>query len=308
MNREIALFSRMGPLLRADAGQREFVFGLYLIGIINALSDAASYSVLERGWRDAASGLFDLNVVVILACAVALRLRLRVGSCRLARMDVLAAVPYGMLVVVPYSRAAWLAIGLFAAYELIYKARSSEHIASASIFLALAVHGAIAPLILNVLSRPLVYIDAALVTATLSLFDAHVARVGNIVEAGNGHRLAILIACSSVRGISLGLLLWITVTRSFRPAWRISDLMGAAAVCAGIIAVNVARLAVMALGPEYYHMLHDPDGAGLVAFVIPALSFAIAIYGVRHEIFSPVLAGRPARSRGGEHLGKDRDQ
>jgi len=74
--------------------------------------------------------------------------------------------------------------------------------------------------------------------------------------------------CSSLSHISYALRCWMTAVRASRPCWRWTDLPVALVLIGFVIAVNVARMALMGVNREYYLFLHGPVGVNVVNSLI----------------------------------------
>jgi hypothetical protein len=109
---------------------------------------------------------------------------------------------------------------------------------------------------------------------------------GNVVDfVHGGERVAILSGCTSVANASLALLLWLAITRSVRPKPVSSEFIYAAAVFVTVVAINLARLSLVAGSRADWAYWHGPVGDGLVDALITASALAWAVVGVRREIF-----------------------
>jgi exosortase/archaeosortase family protein len=111
--------------------------------------------------------------------------------------------------------------------------------------------------------------------------------VGNEVRfVDNSHKLSILSACTSVQNASMALMLYVTVVRSFRPRPRWSEIYALAGVFASVVAINYARLVLMAQNIEMFNFVHSGAGWPITEAIITVTILAWAIGSVRREIFA----------------------
>lgn len=107
---------------------------------------------------------------------------------------------------------------------------------------------------------------------------------GNVINFQDGEGSFLLAGpCTSVSNASLALLLWISISRSARPQGSRRDWLTALGVLASVMAVNVARLALMSRNLEAFDVLHV---SAAVATVVTATGLAWALWDVRRELLA----------------------
>jgi hypothetical protein len=110
---------------------------------------------------------------------------------------------------------------------------------------------------------------------------------GQEVQFADGDkRLAILAGCTSVQNASTALVLYVAIVRSFRPIPQVSELAALAGVFVSVMAVNTARLALMAQSLEMYHRVHGDLGAAAINVAVTLIGLAWAAASVRREILA----------------------
>jgi exosortase/archaeosortase family protein len=129
-------------------------------------------------------------------------------------------------------------------------------------------------------TRPIASLDAWLVGLILRQ-PVH----GTTVTFVDGsHVMSILAACTSVENASVALVLFVAVARSFRPTPARSELLALAGVFLSVVAVNLARLALMGQNMAMFRLMHDGVGADVTNAVITTIGLAWAVGNVRREI------------------------
>ena len=125
-------------------------------------------------------------------------------------------------------------------------------------------------------AESLVSLDATAVTTLLSLVRDGDVRVGNVVGVTEGHKIVILLACSTAHFAPLALLgaAALVLGRGARLSLSLAGgLVGLAIVLLGL---NLTRLTLMAWSADLYHRVHGPSGAiafdGLTTLLIVAVA------------------------------------
>jgi hypothetical protein len=239
----------------------QIVSSLYLLSVGNGIVMGVLQSVATRGMWDALAAGFDVSIVVIAATIMGFSLNRRVPGGCVTALDWLVGGVYLALLSVPWGPASWTALTFLAFYEAVRKPRSPEAIAAACLFIGIAVTQLWGHLILYLFAAPLLEIDTTLVAHLLGLIGGGVVEhVGNLIANSEGHSLVIMTPCSSLSQISYGLLCWMTVVRAARPEWRWAEVPMALVVATSVIALNVLRMTLMGLSPEWYALFHGPIG------------------------------------------------
>jgi hypothetical protein len=239
----------------------QIVTGLYLLGVANGIVMVVLQSVTTKGMWGALAAGFDVSIVVIASTIIGLSLSGRVPGGCVTATDWLAGAVYLALLFIPCGAASWIALTFLAFYEAVRRSRSPEAVATACLFIGIAVTQLWGRLILHLFAAPLLEIDTTLVAHFLRFIQGGVDHVGNVIGNSEGQSLVIMTPCSSLSQISYGLLCWMTVVRAARPEWRWADVPMVLVVVTSVAALNVLRMTLMGLSAEWYVFSHGPIGA-----------------------------------------------
>ena len=184
------------------------------------------------------------------------------------------------LVVIPVGPLSWLAVTVLSLYILVSTdVRTSRR--GALILLATTVPMLWSRMLFQFFVNPLLAADASLVHWLLGT-----RRAGTFVEFADGSGwLAILPGCSSLANVSLAFLGWTTLTQMVCHRKSAYDLLWCSLACASVIAVNVARVAVLGLSQWHYATFHSQWGDAVANIITLILIAGTSAIGVRHELF-----------------------
>jgi hypothetical protein len=285
MNKANGLLSYIG-LVRPETSvtRGEFFAALFLIACINGLASQIIQSVTEKGFAAALLSTFDTSALVWIACFVGINLTYQDRCDAIRNRDLAVSLPFLAIVGLPFAKSSWVGVTGLAVYIIVCAEASSSRLRGAIIFVATAASMFWSRLFFDFLSKPILEIDAAL-TAWLRGTD----RVGNMVRfADNSGYLVILPPCSSFGNVSLAILAWTLVTQSVGHRWSARDILWCLLACAAVIAVNVARLSLMATDMNRYGAVHNEWGNAVVNVIILMLVITISALSVRRELLSDV--------------------
>lgn len=153
--------------------------------------------------------------------------------------------------------------------------------AAAAVYLAIASHQFWSYLLFQLFSPELVKLDAAMVGSAVALTVHGAAWRENTITVPSGHAISILEACSSFANVSASLLAWVSLAKLERTAWVRRDVWVAGAVVLAQVALNVARMYLLALSDSLYNYWHDGAGAQIYAATATAAAVFIAVLGTR---------------------------
>lgn len=271
--------------MRPGLARRELCFWLtgFLIATfaIHQL-DAASVSAL-------ALSLASLNLIHLFAGFVLFhRLALSDGDRMADRLDwfaVLSLLAFlGLTSASAHKAIAGVAATVAAFYLLVRSHGDDEIKAAGAVLLAFAVNTVWAPQIFLFVGPEFLRGDAALVGSALQILRPDIAWNGLRFTTAE-HGIVLVGACSSFNNISSALLTAVAMTMLLRNRWIAGDIAVAAAACAAMVAMNVARLCLAAWSAEAYQFWHDGSGAHFVALA-QTVVLAVMTY------FGATLAGR----------------
>ena len=133
----------------------------------------------------------------------------------------MVAAVFLVLVILPIYALSWVAVTGLSLYILFFANDGSERRRGALILLALAVPMLWSRLLFQFFARPLLELDATMVTWLLGT-----ERIGNLVRfADNSGYMLITPACASWANISYAFLCWVAVTQWANHRWSSIDLL-----------------------------------------------------------------------------------
>lgn len=262
---------------------REAVFGwAFLLLTINAATTIAAVALVRDGMLLAAFNLFDVSAIVWLAAAAGSSLLFRAGvqPMPLARGDVviLAACVVAVLVPVPALSAA--AASTLALWGWTTSRPGAPLRRASLIFASVTTSLLWGRMLLGLASDTMLSLDGAMV----SLFSGAGGHANMIMFAGRDSGFVVAPGCSSLHGVSLAAVLWVTATQYFnlpigRRAWATLSMALIAA-----IAANVLRLATMSRMPERFDSLHTGTGGALFGWLALILVTATIWWGLKDDL------------------------
>ena len=263
----------------------QFFCGLLILAAANGLEGFVVNSVVTQGWSEAVLGSFGVSTIVWIACFAASRLLYD------SKLDEVITIPDAViglgvfsLTILPFARFSWLALAVLSLYMLcVAPARSARRRGA---LIALAVTGPMlwGPALMEAFGTQILRADAILVS-TLIETD----RVGSIFSGAVGSdglptHFAIGPPCSSLHGMSIAILVWITISNSFGTAcWSARYLAWGVFAAVSVLAVNVSRLSLIGLFPAYYPSIHGSPGSEIAAWLSLTLVVAISLLGIGRE-------------------------
>jgi hypothetical protein len=265
-------------------GRDHFFCGLLILAVANGLVASAVNSVVWLGWSEALLGSFDISAVVWFACVAASAMLYR------SELDDVITVPDGVIglgvvsmTIVPFAKFSWLALTVLSLYMLSVAPARSLRRRGALIALALTGPMLWGPALMETFGRQILQADAILVSSLIGT-----ARVGTIFSGAIGAdglptHFAVFPPCSSVHGISIAVLAWVTISNVLGSAWSARYLACGLLAVFSVLAVNVSRLSLIGLFPAYFSAIHDWPGSEIAAWLSLALVVAIPLLGIRRE-------------------------
>jgi exosortase/archaeosortase family protein len=267
-----------------DMRRNEFFAGLYILGCANGLVGRSLYTFSLEGWTGAVAGL-EMNVIVLFACFVGVYLIAsgnRDHQERIRGWDLVVGLVFLGIVILPSYPLSWVAVTGFSLYILFFANDGSERRRSALVLLALAFPMLWSRLIFQLFARPLLELDATMVTWLLGT-----ERIGTTVRfADNSGYMVISPACASWGNISYVFLCWIAVTQWANHRWSPKDLLWLSLACVSLVAVNVTRIAVTGLSYAHYETIHNQYGEAVLGTIGLCLIIGFTVMGSRRELFS----------------------
>ena len=133
--------------------------------------------------------------------------------------------------------------------------------------------------IFKLLSEPILKIDAALVGWATGM-----PRSGNALRFADGSgSFWIGPGCSSLANVSLAVLCWVLLANMFNVGNSLRGLGWCLLAMLVVVTINVTRISLIGLHPEYYDLLHSPAGLSSIGALTLCAMFLICYTGARHE-------------------------
>jgi hypothetical protein len=268
------------PALSAAIGRNGFFAGLFLLAVANGLAAKAADAVHRLGWTDAVLGSFDVSAIVLIACAAGLWLVWHSRSEAVAAVDLVAGLGAVALIAVPIGGLSWVAIDGLAVYALWRAGGDPGLRRGAMVLFAVTVPMLWSSLLFQFFANVILQADAALVAWLVGT-----ARSGNMVRFVSGEgNLVIFPACSSLANMSLAVLSWVVISEWVGHRRSLWDVLWTGLACGSVVAINVARMALMAVDLRVFELVHSDLGDAVAATMIFAAIVGWSLVGVRREI------------------------
>ncbi|HEY1448379.1 MAG TPA: hypothetical protein VGF33_07560 [Caulobacteraceae bacterium] len=258
---------------------------IYAICILALIANAVAKTVIAVAAQEHAGALaqgLGLSWAFWLSFALCVRLALiseptpaRPKDWLVATVCVLvAATPIG-----PASSAAATGLGLW----LIFNRSSESHLKAAGmVLLAITVNLLWGRLLMAFFAAPVAALDARLVGLIV-----HTQVQNNTVwMLDSRHRFMIIEACTSVENASVALMMFVAIVRTFRSAPKPKEMLYLGAVFAFVVAVNDARLSLMARSPDMFELVHGPASWAALNAIFTIAGLVGAAMCVRREILA----------------------
>ena len=285
-----ASLSSVGPMI----SRGQLMAALCIFASSGGLLPRAIWSVVNEGWYDSIFNTFEISIVVWAAWASACYLALSADDRdRIRPLDIAVACGTLAIASLPMAHFSWLALSILSPYVYLSSEKRSALRRSAIIFFGICAPMLWGPALLALAAPLLLKIDAFFV-ATLTGAD----RSGNVVSfIGQGSGAAFIedvrgiqiwAPCSSFHNISQAALAWVALTQTLGRDLEIKDLFWCAFAMFLAGSVNLARLSLMTISPEYYVTIHGPIGAQVAGGLTITLIAFVCILGQRRELFARV--------------------
>lgn len=272
LEREKTPAASTGGNMEKSFGRAAAVAFLLVGGLLNGLTARLAQSWHEDG-PEGAMQLFGISPFEIMVCCIAVSGLLRASTDIRSSAVGWVSVPFLAATLFPSSLGAWISLCCYASW--VAWASRGEARNAAILFLGIGACAIWWALGERSFGDEFLLLDAWVTTGLLSLFMHGVQRVGNVIANGSGHRIVVLIGCSTAYGLPLSLLSMVALAR-WNGARTTGRLVQAAAVLAlSYLAINILRLMFLAISPSAYHLGHGTNG--LAAFDATATLLTVAI-------------------------------
>jgi hypothetical protein len=268
-----------GWKVRQWVSRGELFAALLIIPCVNGLAGRVIEASRDLGLYALIAG-FNVSVIVWLAALGSIRLVLRAGGGQITAIDLAAAAAVLILTAIPVPKVSWMALTISSIYISRASLRGSATQRAALICLALTAPMLWGPALMHAYFQPFQWLDAWLISGVTGT-----ERLGNLVQLANGPGyLMIGQACSSFHNISLAILASVTASQIGGGTRSLGQLGWCLLACASVLAVNVMRISLIGLHPNYYDVLHGPLGSTVANWLSMGLIAVICYFGVRRDL------------------------
>jgi hypothetical protein len=263
-----------------------FFCGLFILAVINGLVPFVVGSVVTQGWYGALLGSFGLSAVVLLACIA--------GSVLLydSQLDEVITIPDRMLAlgvlaltIVPFAKFSGMALTVLGLYIVSVSSAGSKRRRGALIALAATGPMLWGPFLMEIFGPALLQADAFMVSSLLGTAHSGNVYSGAIGSSGLPARFVIYPACSSLHGMSIAVLAFVTINNTVGVAWSARHLAYGLVAALSVMAVNVSRLSLIGLFPSHFSAIHGSPGSDIAGWLSLALVLTVSFLGVGREAF-----------------------
>jgi hypothetical protein len=263
----------------SDLRRGEYWAGLLILGFASGFTSRIVHSIEEIGWASAIFRTFGISAIVLASCTAGISLMLRDQTKGIYPFEIVLGAIFVLFVLLPVGPLSLVAVTALSLY-IIFTTDVATSERGALIILATTVPLLWSRLLFQFFANYILAADATLVSW---LLGTH--RVGNLVEfADKSGQLVIFPPCSSLANVSLAFLCWVTMSQVVAHRKSISDVFWSLFACATVVAVNVARMAILGLSDWHYATFHSEWGDAVINTVILALIVGICALGVRREL------------------------
>ncbi len=271
------------PAFDLTISRGQLMAALLIFASVNGLAPPAIKSVLMSGWDYAVFNTFDVSVIVWGAWASACYLAVVANDAsRIKPADIVLACIILVLVALPAPSLSWVSLSLLSAYIFCASPKSLPQRRSATIFFAICVPMFWGPILLALAAPLFLKIDAVLVATLLGTKHS-----GNLVSFVDGSgMMQIWPACSSFHNISQAGLAWVALSQTLGRDLGLRDVFWGGLAMILAAAVNLIRLSMIAVWPQYFQMIHGPLGAQIAGGLTIVLIALICMIGQRDDLFA----------------------
>jgi len=269
---------------RSSMPRSEYFAALCILGCVNGIALTAIRSIADYGLAEAIFSTFNVSAIVWTACAIAIGFILEDHGDHITTIDMVVGAAFLVLVALPIGGASWFGLTALGFYLAWVAGAATSRRRGANILIAITVPMLWSRVLFRFFSEFILQIDASLVGRMLGTATA-----GNVVRFADGSGdLVILPACSSLAGLSLVVLCWITISQTAQHPWSLKDIVWCVLAGASVVAINVTRISIMGLSGVHYDTLHGPWGNIATSTITLCLVTGFCMLGARRELFARV--------------------
>ncbi|KQZ87080.1 hypothetical protein ASD64_06420 [Mesorhizobium sp. Root157] len=253
--------------------------GVAVVGFVNGISEKVATAVQREGVAAAVFNTFGISIVIWVAGVIAAMMLWRAGERAVGRMDIAVAVLACATFLVPAPFMSWLGITLAGVYLCLGPAISPALRKAGTVLLALTVPMLWARLLFAVAGTRILEMDARLVSWIVGTQAS-----GNTIPLADGSGVIFLEpACSSLTNVSLAMLCGVLFVSVQGLTWSKKAITATLLACAATVFINVFRIALIGVMPQYYAAIHGPTGAAIAGWITIVTILVIFTRGIRPD-------------------------
>jgi hypothetical protein len=262
----------------------EYFAALCILGCVNGIGSRAIQAIAGYGWADATFSTFDVSAMVWIACAIAIGFLLEDHGDRITTVDMAVGATVLVVVALPIGGASWFGLTALGFYLLLVTGAAAPRRRGAKILIAITIPMLWSRLLFRFFSELILQADASLVGWMLGTATA-----GNVVRFADGSGdLVILPACSSLAGLSLVILCWVTISQTVQHPWSSKDVVWCCLASASVVAVNITRMSIMGVNGIFYDIFHSTWGNIATNTITLCFIAGFCVLGTKRELFAGV--------------------
>lgn len=255
--------------------------GLAAAGITNGLLNRVVDAVATDGLAGGIAGTFGISALVWIAACMCVTQAWTAQREPAGAWDMACGWIAAAMLCIPSDVVSWVTVSGVALYFIKRTAPSSALRRAAVILFAITIPCFWSRILFALLSDSILSVDAFLVSAVIGT-----ERNGNVFETADGTG-AIWIApgCSSLANVSLAILCWTLFVNvgAGNQANATKALVWCSLSAAAVIAINVGRMALVGLEPQFYEAVHGRVGSAIAGWLTLGAMVAISFQGIRHD-------------------------
>lgn len=259
-----------------DASQSALFCALVGICFVNGISEHAGTEIERNGLILAAFNTFGLSAVIWAAAIVGVVLLWRSKARAVSALDIATGLFAAVCCLVPAPFVSWLGIAAIGANLRLSPRSDSQARRAGTIFLALTIPVLWARILFASASTTILGIDATLI-GWVAGTPSH----GNTIDLANGSGVIFLEpGCSSITNLSLVILCGVLFVKGQGHRWSKAAITSVVAAGAVTVLINVVRISLIGVMPQYYANIHGPVGSTLASWATIGTMLAIFSYGI----------------------------
>ena len=252
---------------------------ILFVGFCNAAFSEVAWHVVADGFWPAISDGLAISVIIWAGFILGLRWTAQSDPATVSTRDLVVFSAALLTFLLPFSKPSWVGLSLLSAYLVATSKPHSSFRRGAATLAGVTVPMFWSKQVFWLLSDKLLPIDAAIVAAVTGL-----KHVGNAIELqGQVGRIFVAPGCSSVANLSMSLFCWFLFSQARRRSPTRNDVFWCIGMCLCVVAVNIGRMSLMAVYPQYYGLIHGPVGATTASALSMGITLILCHYGTRDE-------------------------